>query len=245
MNAMNTNQNPQQQATIRDTSGKVQVLRDGFFIPAQVGMALLPGDRIISAAASKALVQFTGVADSLVVEEGAAATFKLQVLEANEPAQWVAADLFGEGVYFEGQAPENTGMVANGEEPAGLFGLFGGPEGETATSSSAESTGYPVLESIAFLGATAAIYSDNEDNDNTTTNTTTPPAESGGGSTPVTPTPNPEPEPEPAAGPLDAVLEPVTSLLDGLLGGAALPAPLSTLAQGSSLPEQLPVPQNL
>lgn len=232
MNAASTS--IEQQAKITQISGNVQLIRDGFFLPAQAGMLLLPGDRVLSDAAGKAVIEFTGVKDALIVEKGAAATFNLEVVEMDQVPQWIATDLYGQGVYFESQqATENT---AGSADTPDLFGLFG------TTSASGESTGYPVLESLVFLGATAAIYSDNEDNTNTTETTSTTESgnnnDSGTGGNNPPPAPTPQPE-EPAAGPLDAVLAPVTDALDGLLSTLGAPSPVGSLPlplQASSTP---------
>lgn len=218
----------EQKAKITAINGNVQLIRDGFFLPAQVGMELLPGDRVISDNSAKAVIQFAGVNDSLVIEKGAAATFNLEVVEMDKPPQWIASDLYGEGVYFDSQAA-NT--AASETAAPDLFGLFG-------TESSSDSTGYPVLESLVFLGATAAIYSDNEDNPDSTETATSESGTNNGnanpGTNPGTGTPqpdNPEPAPpeETAQGPLDGVLGPVTGALEGLLGSTGTPSPLSTL----------------
>lgn len=218
----------EQKAKITAINGNVQLIRDGFFLPAQVGMELLPGDRVISDNSAKAVIQFTGVNDALVIEKGAAATFNLEVVEMDKPPQWIASDLYGEGVYFDSQAA-NT--AASETAAPDLFGLFG-------TESSSDSTGYPVLESLVFLGATAAIYSDNEDNPDSTETATSESGTNNGnanpGTNPGTATPQPEnPEPAPpeetAQGPLDGVLGPVTGALEGLLGATGTPSPLSTL----------------
>ena len=224
MNAASTS--IEQQAKITQISGNVQLIRDGFFLPAQAGMLLLPGDRVLSDAAGKAVIEFTGVKDALIVEKGAAATFNLEVVEMDQVPQWIATDLYGQGVYFESQqATENT---AGSADTPDLFGLFG------TTSASGESTGYPVLESLVFRGATAAIYSDNEDNTNPTETASTTESGNnndsgtGGNNPPPAPTPTPQPE-EPAAGPLDAVLDPVTNALDGLLSTLGAPSPVGSL----------------
>lgn len=218
----------EQKAKITAINGNVQLIRDGFFLPAQVGMELLPGDRVISDNSAKAVIQFAGVNDALVIEKGAAATFNLEVVEMDKPPQWIASDLYGEGVYFDSQAA-NT--AASETAAPDLFGLFG-------TESSSDSTGYPVLESLVFLGATAAIYSDNEDNPDSTEAATSESGTNNGnanpGTNPGTATPQPEnPEPAPpeetAQGPLDGVLGPVTGALEGLLGATGTPSPLSTL----------------
>lgn len=216
----------EQQAKITQTSGNVQLIRDGFFLPVQTGMVLLPGDRVVSDAAGKAVIEFTGVKDALIIEKGAAATFDLEVVEMDQIPQWIATDLYGEGVYFESQqATENT---AGSADTPDLFGLFGTP------NASGESTGYPVLESLVFLGATAAIYGDNEDNTNnteTTTNTNESDSnnDSGAGTNNPPPATNPEPEADTEAGPLDAVLAPVTDLIDGVLSGlSGATSPLGT-----------------
>jgi hypothetical protein len=216
----------EQKAKITAINGNVQLIRDGFFLPAQVGMELLPGDRVISDNSAKAVIQFTGVNDALVIEKGAAATFNLEVVEMDKAPQWIASDLYGEGVYFDSQAA-NT--AASETAPPDLFGLFG-------TESSSESTGYPVLESLVFLGATAAIYSDNEDNPDSAETTTNESGTNAGNANPGTnpdtanPQPNnPAPSPESPEGPLDSLLGPVTDVVDGLLGASGTTSPLSTL----------------
>lgn len=210
----------EQQATLSQIQGNVQVIRDGFFLPAQAGMALLPGDRVVSDPTGKAVIQFTGVKDALIIEKGAAATFNLEVVELDQSPQWIATDLYGEGVYFDSQATENTAQTSDTPD---LFGLFGSP------GASSDSTGYPVLESVVALGATAAVFSDNDNNESPSTETATP-SESEGGSTPNNPPPsgNPQPEPDTQAGPLDGLLAPVTGVLDSLLGSTALPSAVST-----------------
>lgn len=216
----------EQKAKITAINGNVQLIRDGFFLPAQVGMELLPGDRVISDNSAKAVIQFTGVNDALVIEKGAAATFNLEVVEMDKAPQWIASDLYGEGVYFDSQAA-NT--AASETAPPDLFGLFG-------TEASSDSTGYPVLESLVFLGATAAIYSDNEDNPDSSETATSESGTNNGSANPGTnpdtanPQPNnPAPSPESPQGPLDSLLGPVTDAVDGLLGASGTTSPLSIL----------------
>ena len=240
MNAASTQ--VEQQAKISQVSGNVQLIRDGFFLPAQAGLVLLPGDRVVSDPAGKAVIEFTGVKDALIIENGAAATFNLEVVEMDQAPQWIATDLYGQGVYFDGQ--QDSEKTAGTADNPDLFGLFG------TTNANGESTGYPVVESLVFLGATAAIYSDNEDNSNTTETTST--TESGNNNSgsgdnnnpPPAPEPNPDPEPEePAASPLDAVLSPVTNALDDLLPALDAPSPVGSLAvpaQASSNSLDLP-----
>ncbi|BET24703.1 hypothetical protein EV673_1425 [Limnobacter thiooxidans] len=213
----------EQQAKIREISGNVQLVRDGFFLPAQVGVTLLPGDRLVTDQSAKAVIQFTGVNDALIVEKGAAATFNLEVVEMEQAPQWIATNIQGEGVYFDSLALVDDPTTADAEANSGLFGLFGTP-GTT------ESTGYPVLESIVFLGATAAIYSDNENNTTAMTSTTESGNNAGngtGGST-TTPPPATTPDTETEAGPLDAVLAPLTGLIDGLTGNLGASSPLGS-----------------
>lgn len=221
----------EQKATIRETSGDVQLVREGFFLPVQVGMALLPGDRIVTDTSAKAVIQFTGVNDALIVEKGAAATFNLEVVDLEQAPQWIATNIQGEGVYFDSQELFDDTTTAQADANGGLFGLFGTPGAK-------ESTGYPVLESIVFLGATAAIYSDNENNSPAAMTSTT---ESGntagngsgtgtGGST-TTPPPATTPDTETEAGPLDAVMAPlnnVLDLIDGLTGNLGASSPLGS-----------------
>ncbi|HEX4857207.1 MAG TPA: hypothetical protein VFV28_10365, partial [Limnobacter sp.] len=215
----------EQQARIAQVKGNVQLVRDGFYLPAQVGQLLLPGDRLVTADNARALVQFTGVKDALVIEQGAAATFNLEVLDAEQVPQWIATELQGEGVFFENAQLANSEVDAGNAAP--VVGLFG--TGSKATSGN-EGTGYPVLEVTAGLLATAAVFNDydSDDTSNSMTSANGNTAENGGtgssnpptGQNPDTPT-NPEPEmpAEPAAGPLDAVLEPLASLLGGSLPG--------------------------
>lgn len=201
----------EQLATITSISGNVQLIRDGFFLPAQTGMILLPGDRIVSGPNAKALIQFTGVDNALVIEKDAAATFNLEVLENDQPPQWIATDMLGEGVYFEGDKAVEAAQT--NEEKSDIFGLF-------ATGAESDSTGFPVLESIAFLGATAAIFSDNESNDTTESNTNA--AESDAPNNPNDPNdPNPQPTPEPEPEPEPDTSGPIP------LGSLSLPAQLS------------------
>lgn len=214
----------------------MQLLRDGFFMPAQTGMSLLPGDRLVSDPGAKALVRFTGVNDALVIENGAAATFNLEMVEFEQGPQWIATNLEGEGVYFDAQtslAEDVATLETNKDETGnagganGMFGLFGAPVAE-------ESTGYPILESVVFLGATAAIFSDNEDNPAMAG--TTGPNENGDGGTTTPPGTTPEAGAE--AGPLDALLGPLTSVLDGLTGNVGAASPLGSLTapqEGSEL----------
>ena len=213
----------EQQAKIREISGNVQLVRDGFFLPAQVGVTLLPGDRLVTDQSAKAVIQFTGVNDALIVEKGAAATFNLEVVEMEQAPQWIATNIQGEGVYFDSLALVDDPTTADAEANSGLFGLFGTP-------GTIESTGYPVLESIVFLGATAAIYSDNENNTTAMTSTTESGNNAGngtGGST-TTPPPATTPDTETEAGPLDAVLAPLTGLIDGLTGNLGASSPLGS-----------------
>lgn len=227
----------EQKAKITAINGNVQLIRDGFFLPAQVGMELLPGDRLVSDNSAKAVIQFTGVNDALVIEKGAAATFNLEVVEMDQAPQWIATDLYGEGIYFDSQAAAPP--TASEDTGLDLFGMFGTEGNE----SSNESTAYPVLESLVFLGATAAIYSDNEDNPESTEATASESGTNVGNTNPDTnpntnppqPNNNPEPAPEPTEGPLDGLLEPVTGALDSLLGAAGTTSPLSTL-QASDAP---------
>ncbi len=214
----------EQQARIRETSGNVQLVRDGFFLPVQAGMALLPGDRLVTDLTGKAIVQFTGLNDALIVERGAGATFNLEVVEMEQAPQWIATNIQGEGVYFDSQELLDDTTTAQTDANSGLFGLFGTPGAK-------ESTGYPILESIVFLGATAAIYSDNENNTSTMTGTTTESGNNAGNGTGGSTTPPPPattPDTETEAGPLDAVLAPLTDLIDGLTGNLGASSPLGS-----------------
>ena len=209
----------EQQAKISRINGNVQLIRDGFFLPAQVGMVLLPGDRVLSDAAGKAVIEFTGVKDALVIENAAAATFNLEVVETDQPPQWIATNLLGEGVYFDSQ--QATGKTVG-------------------TTNNPDQTGYPVLESLVFLGATAAIYSDNEDNTDQGNSIATNELGTDNGNGPETNPdtaepqpnpdyPNPEPTPENSTGPLDIVLDPLSSSLESLLLNLDTPSPVGSL----------------
>jgi hypothetical protein len=187
-------------------------------------MALLPGDRLVTDLTGKAIVQFTGLNDALIVERGAGATFNLEVVEMEQAPQWIATNIQGEGVYFDSQELLDDTTTAQTDANSGLFGLFGTPGAK-------ESTGYPILESIVFLGATAAIYSDNENNTSTMTGTTTESGNNAGNGTGGSTTPPPPattPDTETEAGPLDAVLAPLTDLIDGLTGNLGASSPLGS-----------------
>lgn len=221
MNAASTS--IEQQAKISLINGNVQLIRDGFFLPAQPGMVLLPGDRVVSDAAGKAVIEFTGVNDALVIENGSAATFNLEVVELDEAPQWIATDLYGQGVYFDSQAAEST--TATTDTPD-LFGLFG-----STNASGGESTAYPVFESILALGATAVVFSDNDNNDTETTATASESETGGSGAAPNPPpsnTPENPQEPQPEPNPLSGILEPVTGAIEGLLGLTGIASPLGT-----------------
>lgn len=227
---MNTaTQSIEQKARITGINGNVQLIRDGFFLPAQIGMELLPGDRVVSDNGAKAVIQFTGLNDSLVIEKGAAATFNLEVVELDKAPQWIATDLYGEGIYFDSAASAKP-AVANTAGPD-LFGLFG-------TEGNSESTGYPVLESLVFLGATAAIYSDNEDNPDSTETAASGSDTEGSNNPPTdnqppTTVPQPPADPQPEPNPLGGILQPVSGILDGLLGSTGTASPLGSLSNPS------------
>lgn len=237
---MNTNTlSIEQQASVTSVSGNVQLIRDGFFLPAQVGMTLLPGDRMVSDTNAKAVIQFTGVNDALVIEKGAAATFNLKVVEMDEAPQWIATDLYGQGVYFDSQAATDTAQ-ANAEAPD-LFGLFGSGN---SSSNGSESTAYPVLESVLAVGATAAILSDNDNNTQSNSNSTTNESSAGDtnnpppGSAPQAPA-EPQPMPSPLAGLTDPIVGPIGSTLDVLLGATGLASPLGTTSNPSAQTDSL------
>ncbi len=239
---MTTKPSIDQQATVVKARGNIQLIRDGFFLPVEAGLVLLPGDRIISDSAARAVIQFTGVDDALVIEKGAAATFNLEVVELEQPPQWIATDLFGEGVYFDSQAA-NVDTAAN-QGSMSLSGLFG-------TGAAGESTGFPVLETVAALGATAAIYSDS-DNSGSSANT----SDSSGNPSenPNNPNPDPDPNPEPPppnnegdpANPLAPVLDPITDLLAPIgLGSAGTTSPLASSSNGLNDDAGLSLPGSL
>ncbi|HEX4918336.1 MAG TPA: hypothetical protein VFV43_10595 [Limnobacter sp.] len=223
------NQALEQQATISSATAGVQVVRDGFFLPAQAGMALLPGDRVVAESGARAVIEFTGVNDALVVENAAAATFNLEVVELDQPPQWIASDLFGQGVYFDSNAPERVAS-ANGDAPS-LFGLFS-PKPPTGTD-------FPLAEAaVGFLavGAIAADY-DNQDtsNTNTTAESSAPPPSGGdtdgnGGDNDGVDSGDDGGDGGADASPLDPLINPLGDALDGLFAASGTNSPLSTQA---------------
>ena len=230
---MKTQSSIDQKATVVQASGNVQLIRDGFFLPVEAGLVLLPGDRIVSDSGARAVIQFTGVNDALVIEKGAAATFNLEVVELEQPPQWIATDLFGEGVYFDSPAANIDTATTQGD--TNLFGLFG-------TGTSGESTGFPVLETVAALGATAAIYSDsgNSNSDSSTSESGNNTGNNTGGNPSENPDNNPNPENPPPgnegepANPLAPVLDPITDLLGPLgLGNVGSASPLASSSTGT------------
>ncbi|WP_370264204.1 hypothetical protein [Limnobacter sp.] len=146
-----------QQATISSATQGVQVVREGFFMPAQAGMQLLPGDRVVAETGARAVIEFTGVNDAMVIENGSAATLHMEVVEPDQPPQWIAGDLFGQGVYFDSNAPERH-AGESGDSPS-LFGLFG------PTGSSGGEGSFPLAEAAVGLLAVGAIAGDYNSND--------------------------------------------------------------------------------
>ncbi|HEX4843789.1 MAG TPA: hypothetical protein VFV57_08955 [Limnobacter sp.] len=226
----------EQQATISSTTAGVQVVRDGFFLPAQAGMALLPGDRVVAESGARAVIEFTGVNDALVIENAAAATFNLEVVEPDQPPQWIASDLFGQGVYFDSNAPER---VANANaSTSNLFGLFG-----PTTSAGAD---FPLAEAAVGLLAVGAIAGDysSDDTRTTTESSTTPPPSGGntdgngsggdtggnGGDDGGDTGGNDGGDGGTNASPLDPLLNPIGEALDTLFAAGGINSPLSTQA---------------
>lgn len=154
---MNSSLSIDQKASVREVSGDVQIIREGYFYPAKTGMELLAGDRITTSAGASVKVDFSGTVQDLVVKDGSAASLFVQVSPENPEPQWMVADLYGQDVYFLEEGMADTQV----EEPNSLYGLFGG--GEDAAS-------FPVAETVAAAGATAVVLSEAGDNDSTSSN---------------------------------------------------------------------------
>ncbi|HEX4880140.1 MAG TPA: hypothetical protein VFV39_09875 [Limnobacter sp.] len=221
------NQTLEQQAIVRSATHGVQVVREGFFMPAQPGMQLLPGDRVVAESGARAIIEFTGVNDALVIENAAAATFNLEVVEPDQPPQWIASDLFGQGVYFDSNAANRTASA--GADNASFFGLF--------SPNPASGGDFPVAEAAVGLLAVGAIAADYDSDDtaeqrtNTGENNGPPPTDNGdddGGDD----SGNGDDDGDNGntdSSPLDPLLDPITDLLDGLFAAGGANSPLSTL----------------
>ncbi|MCQ8897668.1 hypothetical protein NQT62_14600 [Limnobacter humi] len=229
MNTSNTPEKALQEATLTGVRGQVQLMRDGAILPAAEGMALLPGDRIVTDATAHAVVKFTGVAEPLVIEQGSAATLNLQTLDGQDAPQWVAADMQGDGIFFQ---DPSASAQATGDE--GVFGLVG--------TGLVTGGAFPVIETVAALAGTAAIVADSGNSSDTTTSMSADTSGSGtdttGGNTGGTDTGGgntgggdtsgggTDMGGTPTAGPLDAVLAPVTDSVDTLLTTLGIPNPI-------------------
>lgn len=234
-----------QQAILTAVQGNVQIIRQGQFLPAEPGMALQAGDRVLAGDQAAAAIEFTGVDELLVIENGSAATLDFTSVQAGEPAQWLAGDIHGQNVYFEANpaAYAQNSASAQGNQPAeGVSGLF-------TPSPEADSTGFPILETGAALIGVAAIYDDRSggsSGESSTGESEAPPPTSGSGGGGGSTEPPPAGETSPLAG--------LISGLDPLLGalGPAAPVlapiliPLQTLplgiASSSGAETPLPIP---
>ena len=159
-----------QKAHVHSFQGRGQVVRDGFFLPVEVGMELQPGDRISAYEDSRAEITFTGVSTKLVLANGSSATLVLQITDPSQGPQWVASNLYGTKIFFEeGPAPVQlaaTEVPAIAEaqvnpEPdvkpqvdletpgsSSMMGLFGYDKPSGA---------FPVMETVAGASALALV----------------------------------------------------------------------------------------
>lgn len=234
---MNTtaDMNPQT-ASIREFEGDVQVIRAGYFYPAEAGMLLAAGDRITTSAGAAVTIDFSGTNQDLVVRDGSAATLFLQVTEENLPAQWMVADLYGKDVFFAEEGSPDTQV----QEPTSLYGLFGGGE---------ESTDIPVAETAAAIGATALVLGGNDDTTSADTDASTTQSDNtnNGTSGDNNSSAPPASEPEPASSPLDALLTPLqTEQTDGVTESLGRTGDILGISSNSgSLNDQNPIPNDL
>lgn len=190
MNPLNPNAaelNPiDQKAHVHSFQGRGQVVRDGFFLPVEVGMELLPGDRISAYEDSRAEITFTGVSTKLVLANGSSATLVLQITDPSQGPQWVASNLYGTKVFFE-EGPSPVQLAAT-EVPAipetqsnpdpvtkpqvdletpgssSMMGLFGYEKGSGAS--------FPLMETVTGVAGVAllagGVSTDDEDSTLTT-----------------------------------------------------------------------------
>lgn len=175
-----------QKAHVHAFQGRGQVVRDGFFLPVEVGMELQPGDRISAYEDSRAEITFTGVNTKLVLANGSSATLIVQVTDPSQGPQWVASNLYGTKVFFEeGPAPV---QIAATEVPtipeaesnpnpdakpqvdletpgsSSMMGLFGYDKGPGS---------FPVMETVAGVAGVALVAGGvSTDDDDETTLTT-------------------------------------------------------------------------
>ncbi|MDH4396089.1 MAG: hypothetical protein QE278_10450 [Limnobacter sp.] len=184
-----------QKAFVHSFQGRGQVVRDGFYLPVEVGMELQPGDRISAYEDSRAEVSFTGVSTKLVLANGSAATLNMQVTDPAQGPQWVASNLYGTKVFFEeGVSPVQlaatnaVSMPAEEAKPnpeakpqvdldtpgsSSMMGLFSYEKGQGTQAGKGEpSSTFPVMETVAGVAGVALLaggVSSDEDDDTTLT----------------------------------------------------------------------------
>lgn len=175
-----------QKAYVHAFQGRGQVVRDGFFLPVEVGMELQPGDRISAYEDSRAEITFTGVGTKLVLANGSSATLIVQITDPAQGPQWVASNLYGTKVFFEeGPTPvqlaatETVSMPTEESNPtpeakpqvdletpgsSSMMGLFGYDKGQSS---------FPVMETVAGVAGVALVAGGiSTDDDDETTLTT-------------------------------------------------------------------------
>ena len=191
MNPMSPNSNfsstIDQKAHVHAFQGRGQVVRDGFFLPVEVGMELQPGDRISAYEDSRAEITFTGVNTKLVLANGSSATLMVQITDPTQGPQWVAGNLYGTKVFFEeGASPVQLAATevpsipetqttpepevkpqVDLESPgsSSMMGLFGYDKGQAGQGS------FPVMETVAGVAGVALLAGgvSTDDDDSTLT----------------------------------------------------------------------------
>lgn len=187
-----------QKAFVHSFQGRGQVVRDGFYLPVEVGMELQPGDRISAYEDSRAEVSFTGVSTKLVLANGSAATLNMQVTDPVLGPQWVASNLYGTKVFFEEGAslvhlaardavslpteeakpnpdakPQVDLETPGSSSMMGLFSYENGQGAKGAKDVNGEpSSSFPVMETVAGVAGVALLaggVSSDEDDDTTLT----------------------------------------------------------------------------
>lgn len=184
-----------QKAHVHAFQGRGQVVRDGFFLPVEVGMELQPGDRISAYEDSRAEITFTGVSTKLVLANGSSATLNMQVTDPAQGPQWVASNLYGTKVFFEeGASPvqlaarDAVSMPTEEAKPdpeakpqvdldtpgsSSMMGLFTYDNGHAAQGSKGEqSSSFPMMETVVGVAGVALLaggVSSDEDDDTTLT----------------------------------------------------------------------------
>lgn len=177
-----------QKAHVHSFQGRGQVVRDGFFLPVEVGMQLQPGDRISAYEDSRAEITFTGVSTKLVLANGSSATLMVQITDPTQGPQWVATNLYGTKVFFEEGAtpvqlaatevpsiPETQAAPEPETKPpvdletpgsSSMMGLFGYDKGQAGQGS------FPVMETVAGVAGVALLAGGVSTDDDDTTLTT-------------------------------------------------------------------------